>query len=72
MGTTTSEDIISTLRGMHGLVGVRTVAGLLNLKVSTVYKLVRLGQIPHFRVGYAVRLDPAAIASWLLTKQVAR
>lgn len=64
------DDIITKLRALRGLASARTIAALLDLKVSTVYKLVRLHQIPSFRIGYAVRFDPVAVAAWLHARQI--
>lgn len=44
---------------------VDQVAAYCDLDRNTVYKLVRLGQIPHARAGRAVRFDPEAIEAWL-------
>ena len=64
------SDVVSKLHALPGLASARTVATLLGLKPSTIYKLVRQHEIPSFRVGYSVRLDPAAVALWLQERSV--
>jgi excisionase family DNA binding protein len=72
MGTSAPDDIVAKLKALRGLIGARTVAELLGLKPATVYKMARLNQVPCFRVGYSIRFDPSAIASWLQTRQIGK
>jgi excisionase family DNA binding protein len=44
------------------------VAELLNVSKRLVYQLVSVGDIPHFRVGAAVRFEPKALSLWLRGK----
>lgn len=41
------------------------VARLLGVTRQHIYKLAANGLIPSFRVGTAVRFDPAVVAAWL-------
>lgn len=44
---------------------VEEVAELLSVSKRLVYQLVSIGQIPHFRVGSAVRFEPGRLGMWL-------
>ena len=41
------------------------VAELLHVSGRLVYQLVSKGEIPHFRIGGAVRFEPKALSVWL-------
>jgi len=41
------------------------VASLLAASPITVLKMAKVGRMPGFRVGSAVRFDPRAVAEWL-------
>lgn len=51
----------------HGPVAmtVAEVATLLNVSERHVYKLVQSGEIPHVKIGKAVRFDAKDIADWI-------
>lgn len=48
------------------------VAALLGVSERLVYKLASDRRIPAFRVGCALRFDPAALASWLRQQMVSQ
>ena len=37
---------------------------------STIYKLIRRGQIPYFKIGSDYRFDRAIIETWMADRQV--
>ena len=41
------------------------VAALLACSPKMVYKMVRQGTIPHFRIGLLVRFDGHALGEWI-------
>ena len=41
----------------------------LNIKEKTVYHLVALGEIPHYRIGKLVRFRRGEIDAWISTKK---
>jgi len=46
------------------------VADRLNCSRGTIYKMVRLGQIPYTRIGTSgVRFDPQVFEAWLTVQQ---
>ena len=47
---------------------VKDVAEILKVSRRLIYQLVQIGEIPHFRVGGAVRFEPHALSSWLREK----
>ena len=49
-----------------GIATAEELAERLKIGRSTVYDLVREGEIPHFRVGHSIRFDLAVIYQWLL------
>lgn len=44
---------------------VKEVATLLSVDPDTIYKQVRSGDFPHFRIGTSVRFDPKKLSDWL-------
>ena len=46
------------------------VARYLQIHLTTVYKLVRNGQIPAFKIGSDYRFDRDAIEKWMADRQV--
>jgi excisionase family DNA binding protein len=52
-------------RSDHPLLPVRQVAKLLGVCSATVYKLCNRGELPHYRVLIAIRIDPKAVKRFL-------
>lgn len=48
---------------------VKDVARFLRASPSWIYKLAESDQIPHFRLGSALRFEPLAIRGWLQARQ---
>jgi excisionase family DNA binding protein len=48
------------------------LARLLGVTHQHIYRQAAKGSIPSFRVGAAVRFDPAAVAEWLERKMLPR
>ena len=44
------------------------LARILSTSKMTIYRLVKQGNIPYFRVGGLIRFDPQAVADWLRRK----
>ncbi len=53
------------LKGRPRALRAGEVAALLSVSERLVYKLASERRIPAFRVGCALRFDPAALAHWL-------
>jgi excisionase family DNA binding protein len=51
---------------------VKDVAEVLKVSRRLIYQLVQIGEIPHFRVGGAVRFEPTALSKWLRGKMRAK
>jgi excisionase family DNA binding protein len=53
------------------LLNAKQVAALLGVHLNTVKRLVKHGEIPHYRLGIRgdLRFDPADIDAWLATKR---
>lgn len=49
----------------HDVLDVPRVARLLGVGRNTIYTLVARNQIPHRRLGKAIRFSRAAVMSWL-------
>jgi excisionase family DNA binding protein len=49
---------------------VLEVADILSVSKRLVYQLVSVGEMPHFKVGSAVRFEPQALALWLRERMV--
>lgn len=44
---------------MEGLWNVKQLAAWAGVSVKKIYELVERGELPHLRVGHAIRFDPA-------------
>ncbi len=51
------------------LLCVDAVAHLLSVSPQTVYKWVRTGYIPHFKLGKCVRFSQPAVLQWLAERE---
>ena len=49
---------------------ITEVAKYLNIKVSTLYSIVAVGEIPHFRIGRLLRFGKKDVDAWIETKRV--
>ncbi len=59
------------MRGeLRNLLKVRDVQEILGLSRSQVYELVARGEIPHYRIGKAIRFDPQDLKDWLESKKI--
>jgi excisionase family DNA binding protein len=47
---------------------VSEVAEMLHVSRRLIYQLVTIGEVPHFKVGSAVRFEPHRLADWLRGK----
>lgn len=55
-----TDNYPSTLR-------IQDLAKLLKISISMAYKLVEKNEVPHYRIGTAIRFDPIEIHEWLQT-----
>jgi excisionase family DNA binding protein len=46
-------------------------ADMLRVKPSWIYEQVRLGHLPHLRLGRYIRFTAAELDEWLVTQRVA-
>jgi excisionase family DNA binding protein len=51
--------------GSNEILTTRMVADYLHCHLSTVYRLVKQGKIPHFKLGGDLRFEKAAIDEWI-------
>jgi excisionase family DNA binding protein len=51
--------------GSNEILTTRMVAEYLHCHLSTVYRLVKQGKIPHFKLGGDLRFEKAAIDEWI-------
>jgi excisionase family DNA binding protein len=47
------------------------LAEALGVHKLTIYRLAKLGAVPHYRIGTCLRFDPARVAEWLQTNEIA-
>jgi len=57
--------------GLAHLIDVATLAEHLGLTERTIRRKVAQGEIPHYKLGHAIRFDPAEVQAWLETSRVA-
>jgi hypothetical protein len=58
-------DIIQWLRQQRSLLTVPEFAVKIGETPGAVYKRVRENRLPHFRIGYSVKLDPQEMANYM-------
>jgi excisionase family DNA binding protein len=51
------------------LLSVREVAARLRVSTATVYKLVEAGELPHARIGAAIRVDAEDLAAYVARRR---
>jgi excisionase family DNA binding protein len=56
--------ILETLDSMGSLLTIEQLSTLLGVSAKTLYKSVKSGRLPAYRVG-GIRLDPQEVAKWL-------
>jgi len=52
---------------VHTKLKISDLKAMLQLSSSMVYKMVERGEVPHFRIGTAIRFDSEEIREWLKT-----
>ena len=67
--TAVDDGPVSEASKAQALLDVNDVAHLLNVAPQTVYKWVRTGFIPHFKLGKCVRFSQAAVLQWLAERE---
>ena len=60
-----SEPTIFPAARAEEILTTRDLANYLRCHVSTLYRLVNRGEIPHFRLGSDIRFKRSAIEKWL-------
>jgi len=55
----------TTTPALPRLMTAQELADALRYPISRVYELSRTGELPHIRLGRALRYDPAAVRAWL-------
>lgn len=63
-----SMELVQKLEAGNSALKARDLAQLFGVTQQHIYKLAAQGVIPSFRIGAAVRFDPATIAEWLRRK----
>jgi excisionase family DNA binding protein len=49
----------------ENMIDVEALAARLGVSRSLIYKMVEANEIPHYRIGAAIRFDPEDIEKWL-------
>jgi excisionase family DNA binding protein len=57
--------IIETIESMDTALTVEVLGRLLSASPKTLYKAVKSGRLPAYRIGGSIRLDPFEVAQWL-------
>ena len=56
--------IMDTIEKLDGMISVDELSRLLGVSSKTLYKAVKAGRLPAYRVA-GIRLDPSDVARWL-------
>lgn len=62
-------DIPETIETHNGAWTVNALAQLLGVSTKLLYKLIRQGRLPAFRIGTLVRLNPKTTGEWFRSQQ---
>ena len=62
-------DHLDHLRHIEHLVDAAALSRLTGLSPKYIYALAARGEIPHYRIGRAIRFVPSEIAVWLLQRR---
>lgn len=54
----------------NNLLNVAEVAGILGVKLETVYAWIHTKQIPHYKIGRLVKFKSKEIEEWIQSKRV--
>jgi len=63
------KSLTDIVAAKHGAWKVDELAQLLACSEKVLYKFIRQGRLPAFRIGTLVRLDPKSTSVWLESKQ---
>lgn len=69
MGVLPSMSIIETVANRSTAMTIEELGTLLSQSVKTLYKAVRAGRLPAYRIGGSIRLDPTDVAEWLRNRR---
>lgn len=61
---------ILAVRPPRSLLTARQVADMLAVSRSSVYRLVKAGQLPAYHVGRALRFDPVEVLQFLASRKL--
>jgi len=53
----------------QNLIGIKTMAEILDVPESWIYSRTRTGEIPHYKVGKYVKFNESEVMEWLKVKQ---
>jgi excisionase family DNA binding protein len=53
----------------QNLIGIKTMAEILDVPESWIYSRTRTGEIPHYKVGKYVKFNESEVIKWLKIKQ---
>jgi excisionase family DNA binding protein len=62
--------LIESIAARKNALTVEGLAELLNCSEEKLYKDVKKGKIPHFKLGSMIRFDPQKIAAWLQERSI--
>lgn len=65
IATLTLTKRIAKFWATRGAITTPQLSKMLNISPKTIYKMVKAGRIPAYKIGGAVRFDGRAIIDWL-------
>ena len=57
--------IIEMIRNKENALTVDELASVMSQSPKTLYKAIKAGRLPAYRIGGSIRLDPHEVAEWL-------
>jgi len=65
-----SQTFIERLRLTKRYLDAGEVVGILGVHITTLQLWTKHREIPHLKVGHAIRFDPVELADWLSSRQI--
>ena len=59
------EELPDRVASLNRALTAPELAGILNMHPASIYRLATSGELPHYRIGSAVRFDCRAVAKYL-------
>jgi excisionase family DNA binding protein len=64
-----ATELATRIERFENALTVEELAKLLAVSTKKIYRCTARGELPSFRLGYSIRLDPSVVSRWLRSKE---